>query len=190
MLQKIKANASRLKLWDSDIRDRLDSDSISHRELNVHSIMSSKPFTIKRKERCKNYDRMPVHLLPNCASYKGENNELSWLNAIFGLISRSSKQGGEIIGWRNTRRNSFIKYYFNLMGHYRDRGWSYEYWRVGTSLMRNRSYQVACLNFVLKNWHLDLTDKQLTKVISELEVLKLITNVQWNHKIFPHFFTN
>jgi hypothetical protein len=76
LLDVIKAQAKKLNLWNSDIGDRLSIDSISSIRMNVYSIFRSK-YIIKENDRCLHYDRMPVHLIPNCASYQGENNKLS-----------------------------------------------------------------------------------------------------------------
>ena len=76
LLDVIKAQAQKLNLWNSDIGDRLSIDSISSKRMDIFSMFRSL-FIIKEQNKCRHYDRIPVHLIPNCASYQGENNPLS-----------------------------------------------------------------------------------------------------------------
>lgn len=124
-------------------------------------------------QRCKHYTNIPVHYLPNCASYEGENNQLGWLEAIFGITKRSEKQGGRIIGWRNIVVNRHIRYRFNHLGWLRDLKHSHDYFHQAKNLMKNTGYQVMCLNHIAPHWHLEWTEKRLDKVMNSLwEIIK------------------
>lgn len=172
IINAIKAKAQKLNLWDSDIRDRLINDSISSIEMRVTSAVRSSLVQKSTKEkRCQHFYIMPIHLLPNCASYQGENNKLSWLSAIFSMFNRSAPQGGRIVGWLNTDSNAFIVYRLNLLGWQRDRGHSHEYWRQWESLMKQRVMKILAFNYVVKNWHQNLDPKQVDRILKEVDEL-------------------
>lgn len=155
-------------IWDSGAIDRLKIDLATNTKMEVNSVEFS-PYFQKCKKRCKHFDRMPIHLLPNCVSYLGENNKLSWLHALFGFKKRSDGQGGLMIGWRNTDRNGFLMYMMNLMGHERDEGNNKEYWRLAKKLLHNDAFKITCFNYVVKNWHQDLNSRQVNKILKEVD---------------------
>jgi len=69
------------------------------KRMDVHSLYKQSYDDIDcTKVKCKNNKKMPIYLLPNCASYEGDKQPLSMLDALFGIIRRSGKQGGSIIG--------------------------------------------------------------------------------------------
>ena len=57
------------------------------------------------------------------------------------------------------------------MGFKRDRGHGHEFFRQGTKLFENYGFQVMCMSFVVKNWHLNYTETELKVIFSELETL-------------------
>lgn len=169
-LAKIREKSFKLQLWDSDIMDKLIFDIISRIDLDVKSFRRTDLyFSIKKNKRCKHFDRVPVHLLPYCVSYQGENNKFSWVYAMFELEKRSQYQGGLIIGWINTRDNEFLLYMLNLMGHKRDQNNTKEYWRLANNLLKNEVFKIACFNYVVNNWYLDLNGHKIEKILNELD---------------------
>lgn len=131
----------------------------------------NRKLTVHPGQECRHYESMPIHYLPNCGSYEGVNSKLSWLEAIFGITRRSSKQSGLMIGWNNLNRNKFLRYRFNHMGHLRDRSWTHEYWRQAQSLLQNKAFQFACYNYVARGWHLSFRETSIHNDLQKLASL-------------------
>jgi len=181
IIADLKFRAEKWKLWTADFLDRRIIDYRSHERMKVTS-MDGKFLDEPGSERswwwkindlpsCEKENHAPVKLLPNCVRYQGENNKLSWLSALFGIIRRNSRQGGRMVGWFNGQRNGFLRYIFKLMGIYRDKEYSKGYWRVAKNLQKNEVYQVACINYVAAGWEKKFSDKYLSKIIEEVKRL-------------------
>jgi hypothetical protein len=81
-------NATYLGLSESTIQNMLQLAFESNPGLKI---------VIKHKSdkkmgmKCKHYDRMPHHPLPNCVRYENETSKLDMIGALFGKAKRQDK---------------------------------------------------------------------------------------------------
>jgi len=151
--------------WNSDLCATLEKNEKSRTKARVRNISKKKRETAGR---CKLYDRMPLPLLPNCASYVSRKNPLSIVDELFGTYQRTWKEGSEIIGFENTRPNAYVKYMFNRLGHLRDNQKNWEYWRTASSLLKNPVYITMCFNKVNEGWYKDMSMPYIKKIVQEV----------------------
>lgn len=152
LLQELKKRAKELKLLDTNFLDRLIIDHKLRKETKVVRGEIPSQLEFPHWTMCEDSNRMTVKMLPNCVKYQGENNSLNWVLGLIGLKVRSDNQGGRVIGWLNYNRNRFLRYYFGMMGHCRDQGWSRRYWYFAERIMKNEVFIVTSLNHVLGGW--------------------------------------
>lgn len=186
-------------VWSTDLFERIITDVRSHEKATVKSLDSNlleisgynqqNPLVrrlykysytkdladyrnkMRPEKICKHFEEMPVHLLPNCGSYKGIQNKLNWLSVIFDLPTRFWNQGSVIMSWQNGDANRFIVYYMNTLGWLREEGSNNQYWRLGMKLLKNNVFQVMAVDFVCRNWHQTKSPEEMRKLIQEVKKL-------------------
>ena len=105
LLCRLRLQGSKFSIWNSDLSEKLISTVESHTKSKVKGVLRSSGGTSKkswekenlRHERCKHFDRIPVHLLPNCASFISKKNNLSLVDQLFGEQHREWKSSSEVI---------------------------------------------------------------------------------------------
>lgn len=182
LLQQIlqTISASNRKLWDSGLYARILSIVESRRSRTVKGIESNQNVT--ERNRCKFYDRMPIYLVPNCASYQSKKNELSLMNILFGSYYRTWREGSATVGWVNAKKNNYIRYILNRMGHARDQGWNKEYWRLALYLMQNPIFIALAFNKVNEGWYKNLRMNTVIKIISEVKEISKSRSIKIDYR--------
>ncbi len=180
IIQSLKDSASGIKLWNSDFIARLAAIVKSHQGNKVWA-NPGEP-NLRVRDRCEYYDRIPVLLLPNSASYKSKNNQLSWIDLMFKDYYRMFKDGSDVIGWTNTQANSYVRYMFNRLGHLRDSAKDDEFWRTALSLLRNPFYIAMAFNKVNQRWYKEMSISQVRKILSEVLLIIREERVKIDYK--------
>lgn len=125
----------------------------------------------KKGAKCKHYELMPHHPLPNCVHYENKTSELDMLGAIFGKAKRLDKGLRTVWNGRNIRANRYVEYIMNQLGHYRDRGQNGYYWRHALRLLTRPAFQIMAFNYVCHNWHREMQRSEAQKILAEVQDL-------------------
>lgn len=128
------------------------------------------------KNKCKHYEKMPHHPLPNCENYENKTSELDMLGALFGIAKRLDKGVRTVWNGKNVGANRYVEYIMNQLGHYRDRGQNSYYWRHALRLLARPSFQLMAFNYVCHNWHREMHLGEVEKILKE--VVELVEDLK------------
>jgi len=161
-------NATYLGLSESTIQNMLQLAFESNPGLKIVIKHKSNK---KMGMKCKHYDRMPHHPLPNCVRYENETSKLDMIGALFGKAKRQDKGVRTMWNGRNIRANRYVEYRLNQIGHYRDRGQNRYYWRHALKLLESPAFQVMAFNYVCHNWHREMSLGEAKKIQNNVKDL-------------------
>ena len=125
LLTNILKNATYV-VGDSKIQDIVNQAlaSISSKSITFRP---SETTAKSQREKCRHYNKMPHHPLPNSVEYTRENSNYEMVSALFGIIRRENKGKENITNWTNYKANRYVRYYMNYLGHLRDKGHASSY---------------------------------------------------------------
>lgn len=151
--------------------DRLQVEAIAPRSLEENGEES-----VKKEETSESmYSayirlRMPFHWIPNVSSFEVELRAGDWLFEAFGM-KKSDPSKVKLKNWRTGGANRYLFKQYKNMLRAREAGDMQEFWRIGMRLMKSKTYRLSAFNYVLHNWHRELSMKETLKIWKRVESL-------------------
>lgn len=126
------------------------------------------------KDSVRRDEIRPWHLLPNIRKFVIKLAPYDWLLLLFGVYKKWSPTQ-EFHVWKNGPANRYIDYMFKRL--HKEVSLK-EYTRGSKTmwiLMRSTAYQVACYNYVARNWH---RKKTIFEVMRDLKRINKLCTTQ------------
>lgn len=128
----------------------------------------------------------PWHTIPNIKDFEIELRPFDWLLSLFGITKRLPSKT-TLYTWYNGNANVYLDYMFKRLSKQVSMKRYDLAERTMWVLMNSTSYQVASMNYVFKNWHRELTWKEVRILVKQVDKLakKAASSIEFSRAYIP-----